>query len=69
MPDKSLQPVRIRLGITDHTVTEVVQVLRGELKEGDALVIGSSAARSASSSSAPRPGGAPGGAPGGGRGR
>ena len=69
LPDKSLQPVRIKLGITDHTVTEVVQVLRGELKEGDALVIGSSAARSSSSSSAPRPGGAPGGAPGGGRGR
>jgi HlyD family secretion protein len=68
MPDKSLQPVRVKLGITDHTVSEVVQVLRGELKEGDALVIGASKSSSASSS-APRPGVAPGGAPGGGRGR
>ena len=31
-PDKSLEPVRIRTGITDHTVTEVAQVLRGSLK-------------------------------------
>jgi len=68
MPDKSLQPVRVKLGITDHTVSEVVQVLRGELKEGDALVIGASKS-SSTSSSAPRPGVAPGGAPGGGRGR
>jgi HlyD family secretion protein len=69
MPDKTLQPIRIRLGITDHTVTEVVQVLRGELKEGDGLVIGASSGRSTSGTSAPRPGGAPGGTPGGGRGR
>jgi HlyD family secretion protein len=67
MPDKTLQPVRVKLGITDHTVSEVVQVLRGSLNEGDALVIGASKSSSASSS-APRPGGAP-GAPGGGRGR
>lgn len=67
MPDKTLQPVRVKLGITDHTVTEVVQVLRGDLKEGDPLVIGATASKSASSS-APRPGMAPGGA-GGGRGR
>ncbi len=40
--DKTLQPVRVRIGITDHTMTEVVQVLKGELKEGDELVIGSS---------------------------
>lgn len=66
LPDKTLQPVRIKLGITDHTVTEVVQVLRGELKEGDPLVIGASKS-SASSGSAPRPGMAPGG--GGPRGR
>ena len=64
MPDKTLQPVRVKLGITDHTVTEVVQVLRGDLKEGDPLVIGATASKSASSS-APRPGMAPGG----GRGR
>jgi hypothetical protein len=59
--------VRVKLGITDHTVSEVVQVLRGSLNEGDALVIGASKSSSASSS-APRPGGAP-GAPGAGRGR
>jgi HlyD family secretion protein len=68
MPDKTLQPVRIKLGITDHTVTEVVQVLRGELKEGEPLVIGASKT-SASSSSASRPGVAPGGGGGGPRGR
>jgi HlyD family secretion protein len=70
LPDKTLQPVRVKLGITDHTVSEVVQVLRGELKEGDALVIGASASKAASGS-APRPGMAPGGAggAGGGRGR
>ena len=27
-PDKTLEPVRIRTGITDHTVTEVAQVLK-----------------------------------------
>jgi HlyD family secretion protein len=39
-PDKSLEPVRIRIGITDHTVTEVAQVLKGQLNEGDELVTG-----------------------------
>jgi len=39
-PDKSLEPVRIRTGITDHTVTEVAQVLKGQLNEGDELVTG-----------------------------
>jgi HlyD family secretion protein len=52
-PDKSLEPVRIRTGITDHTVTEVAQVLKGELKEGDELVTGG---MSASSSAARAPG-------------
>jgi HlyD family secretion protein len=41
LPDKSLEPVRIRTGITDHTVTEVSQVLRGSLKDGDEVVTGS----------------------------
>jgi HlyD family secretion protein len=40
-PDKTLEPVKVRTGITDHTVTEVAQVLQGELKEGDDLVTGS----------------------------
>ncbi|HZQ68809.1 MAG TPA: efflux RND transporter periplasmic adaptor subunit [Terriglobales bacterium] len=39
--DKTLEPVRVRTGITDHTLTEVVQVLKGELKDGDELVTGS----------------------------
>jgi HlyD family secretion protein len=40
-PDKSLEPVRIRMGITDHTVTEVAQVLNGNLQPGDELITGS----------------------------
>ncbi len=40
-PDKTLEPVRVRTGITDHTVTEIVQVLKGDLREGDQLVTGS----------------------------
>jgi HlyD family secretion protein len=39
-PDKTLEPVRIRTGITDHTITEVARVLKGELKDGDELVTG-----------------------------
>jgi HlyD family secretion protein len=40
-PDGTLEPVRIRTGITDHTVTEVAGTLKGELKEGDELITGS----------------------------
>lgn len=40
-PDGTLEPVRIRTGITDHTVTEVAEILKGELKEGEELVTGS----------------------------
>jgi HlyD family secretion protein len=40
-PDSTLEPVRIRTGITDHTVTEVAEILKGELKEGDQLITGS----------------------------
>jgi HlyD family secretion protein len=42
--DKTLEPVRVRTGITDHTVTEIVQILNGELKDGDDVVTGSIAA-------------------------
>ena len=45
-PDKTLEPVRIRTGITDHTVTEVAQILKGQLNEGDELVTGGVAASS-----------------------
>jgi HlyD family secretion protein len=40
-PDKTLEPVRLRTGITDHTLTEAAQVLNGELHDGDQLVTGS----------------------------
>ncbi|HEU5413593.1 MAG TPA: efflux RND transporter periplasmic adaptor subunit [Candidatus Angelobacter sp.] len=53
LPDRSLQPVRIKTGITDHTFTEIVQQLNGELGAGDELVTGVVQGRS----SAPRPGG------------
>ena len=53
-PDKSLLPVRIKTGITDHTFTEVIQDLNGELKSGDELVTGVAQGRA---SAAPRPGG------------
>jgi HlyD family secretion protein len=54
-PDKSLLPVRIKTGITDHTFTEVIQDLNGELKAGDELVTG--VAQGRASATAPRPGG------------
>lgn len=37
--DNSLEPVKISLGITDHAYTQLIGVLRGELKDGDELVI------------------------------
>jgi len=46
-PDKTAEPVRIRSGITDHTVTEVAQVLNGQLNEGDELITGGAAGSSA----------------------
>ena len=38
-PDNTLVPVKVSLGITDHAFTEILAVLKGELKESDALVI------------------------------
>jgi HlyD family secretion protein len=55
-PDKTLEPVRIRTGITDHTVTEVAQVLNGQLNEGDELITGA-ATTSSSATRAPGLGG------------
>ena len=37
--DHAMEPVKISIGITDHAYTEVTSVLKGELKEGDDLVI------------------------------
>jgi hypothetical protein len=38
-PGNTMEPVKISLGITDHAFTEVLAVLKGNLKEGDAVVI------------------------------
>jgi HlyD family secretion protein len=37
--DNTLEPVKVSLGITDHAFTEITAVLKGQLKDGDALVI------------------------------
>jgi len=52
LADKTLEPVRVKTGITDHTFTELVQELNGTLRDGDDLVTGVSQGKS--SSSAPR---------------
>ncbi len=41
--DKKLAPVQIKTGITDHTFTEVAQVLHGSVNQGEQLVVGSAA--------------------------
>jgi HlyD family secretion protein len=38
-PDHSMEPVKVSLGITDHAYTEVSALLKGELKEGDDVII------------------------------
>ena len=38
-PDKTMEPVKVSLGITDHAYTEVSSVLKGELKESDDVII------------------------------
>ncbi|MGC2475680.1 MAG: efflux RND transporter periplasmic adaptor subunit [Candidatus Sulfotelmatobacter sp.] len=40
-PDETLEPIRIRSGITDHTVTEVAELFNGSLMDNDELVTGS----------------------------
>jgi hypothetical protein len=34
-----MEPVKVSLGITDHSYTEVSALIKGELKEGDELII------------------------------
>ena len=46
LPDKSLQPLQIHIGLTDHTYTALVG---GDLKPGDELVTGVTTAKSGSS--------------------
>jgi HlyD family secretion protein len=66
--DKSVEPVQIKLGITDHTTTEVAQVIKGSLNPQDQVITGSAAANKTTSPTAAAPGmGAARGAGGGGR--
>src|SRR3989442_3659520 len=37
--DNTMEPVKVSLGITDHSYTEVTALIKGELKEGDELII------------------------------
>ena len=61
LSDGTLQPVKVKTGITDHTYTEVAQVLQGgELKEGDYLVTGSQSAKAGTSRNPMAPGRPPG---------
>jgi HlyD family secretion protein len=50
--DKSLTPVLINLGITDHTTTEVAQVVKGSLNPQDLVITGSAQSKSTSAASA-----------------
>ena len=66
--DKSVEPVLVKLGITDHTTTEVAQVLKGSLNPDDQVVTGSASANKTASATAAAPGmGATRGAAGGAR--
>jgi HlyD family secretion protein len=47
-PDNTMEPVKVSLGITDHSYTEVTAVAKGDLKEGDELIIRSVVAKSSS---------------------
>ena len=70
LPNKELQPIMVRLGVTDYTFTELRGVVgSGELKQGDELIIGQSSSASQSQSGAgARPPGTPGASPMGGPG-
>jgi len=43
--DNTMEPIKVSLGITDHAFTEITAVLKGELKEGDDLIIRSVVAK------------------------
>ncbi len=45
-PDKSLEPVQVELGITDHAYTEIARLAKGSLKTGDSVVTASVGAKS-----------------------
>jgi HlyD family secretion protein len=37
--DNTMEPIKVSLGITDHAYTEVSALLKGQLKEGDEVII------------------------------
>ena len=53
LPNKSLQPVRVKIGVTDFTFTHMIE---GDLKVGDELVIGQSSANRATTTQQAAPG-------------
>jgi hypothetical protein len=53
-PDNTMEPVQVSLGITDHAYTEISAVLRGELREGDDVIIRSVAPKAQTPGSIPR---------------
>ena len=61
--NKEVEPIQIRLGITDHTTTEVAQVLKGTLNPGDQVITGLNgpAQKPTGGTAAPGMGGARGG--------
>lgn len=44
-PDNTIEPVKVSLGITDHAYTEVTAILKGDLKEGQDVIIRSVVAK------------------------
>ena len=38
-PDNTMEPVQVALGITDHSYTEVISVLKGQLSVGDDVIV------------------------------
>jgi HlyD family secretion protein len=54
--DKKLVPVQIKTGITDHTFTEVAQVLHGSIDAGDQLVTGAASGSKPSTGGSAAPG-------------
>ena len=60
--NKQIEPVQIKLGITDHTTTEVAQMLKGTLNAGDQVITGAGGTtQKAASTSAPGMSGSRGG--------
>ena len=51
--NNALEPVQIKTGITDHTFTQVEQVLKGSLNAGDTVVTGATSAQHASTAGSP----------------